>query len=53
VFENVAVSLEIAGAPKRVIRARVAETLERVGLAGRGNERTERALKAGEQHGVS
>jgi len=52
VFENVAVSLEIAGAPSRVIRSRVAETLERVGLAGRGNERTEH-LSGGEQQRVA
>src|SRR5262245_15225071 len=52
VFENVAVSLEIAGAPARVIRSRIAETLERVGLAGRGNERTEH-LSGGEQQRVA
>ncbi|MDH5672387.1 MAG: ATP-binding cassette domain-containing protein [Myxococcales bacterium] len=39
IFENVAVALEILGTPPKVVRARVAETLERVGLAGRGNER--------------
>jgi len=52
VFENVSVSLEIAGAPARVIRSRVAETLERVGLAGRGNERVEH-LSGGEQQRVA
>jgi cell division transport system ATP-binding protein len=51
VFENVAVSLEITGAPQRLIRARVAEALERVGLAGRGNERVEH-LSGGEQQRV-
>src|SRR5271156_4161410 len=35
-YENVAVALEVLGLPPRLIRARVAETLERVGLAGRG-----------------
>jgi len=52
VFENVAVSLEILGIPSRAIRSRVGETLERVGLAGRGNERTEQ-LSGGEQQRVS
>jgi cell division transport system ATP-binding protein len=40
VFENVSVALEIIGAPARVLRVRVSEALERVGLAGRGNDRT-------------
>jgi len=52
VFENVAVSLEIVGAAPRIIRSRVGETLDRVGLAGRGNERTE-TLSGGEQQRVS
>ena len=52
VYENVAVSMEILGSPVRVVRSRVAETLERVGLAGRGNERTER-LSGGEQQRVA
>ena len=52
VFENVAVSLEILGIPARAIRPRVVETLERVGLAGRGNERTEQ-LSGGEQQRVA
>ena len=34
VFENVAVTLEVLGLPQRLIRARVGEALERVGLAG-------------------
>src|SRR5258708_25819632 len=37
-YENVAVSLEILGLPQRLIRARVGEALERVGLAGRGED---------------
>jgi cell division transport system ATP-binding protein len=52
VFENVAVALEILGTSARLLRSRVAETLERVGLAGRGNERTE-TLSGGEQQRVA
>ena len=52
VYENVAVSLEIIGSPARLIRSKVAETLERVGLAGRGNERTE-TLSGGEQQRIA
>jgi cell division transport system ATP-binding protein len=52
VFENVSVSLEILGTPPRLVRARVAEALERVGLAGRGGERVEH-LSGGEQQRVS
>jgi cell division transport system ATP-binding protein len=44
VFENVAVALEIVSMPQRLIRSRVAEALERVGLAGRGPEQTARAI---------
>ena len=51
-FENIAVPLEIVGAPARVVRTRVGETLERVGLAGRGNERTG-TLSGGEQQRVA
>src|SRR5262245_39856831 len=36
VFENVAVTLEVLGLPSRLIRSRVGEALERVGLQGRG-----------------
>ncbi|MFW5921577.1 MAG: cell division ATP-binding protein FtsE, partial [Polyangiales bacterium] len=39
-FENVAIALEILSMPRRLVRARVAEALERVGLAGRGGDRT-------------
>jgi cell division transport system ATP-binding protein len=52
VFENVAVSLEILGTPARLVRGRVAETLERVGLAGRGDERVDH-LSGGEQQRVA
>ncbi len=36
VFENVAITLEVLGLPARLIRTRVGEALERVGLDGRG-----------------
>ncbi|NCQ61278.1 MAG: cell division ATP-binding protein FtsE [Myxococcales bacterium] len=52
VFENVAVALEILAMPRRLVRARVAEALERVGLAGRGGETTEN-LSGGEQQRVA
>lgn len=52
VYENVAVALEILSMPRRLVRARVAEALERVGLAGRGDERTEN-LSGGEQQRVA
>lgn len=38
VFENVSVALEVLGLPSRLVRTRVGEVLERVGLAGRGND---------------
>ena len=52
VYENVAVALEILDMPPRLVRARVAEALERVGLAGRGGDRTE-GLSGGEQQRVA
>jgi cell division transport system ATP-binding protein len=52
VFENVAVALEIMSVTPRLIRSRVSNALERVGLAGRGNERTGH-LSGGEQQRVS
>ncbi len=52
VFENVALALEILGMPQRVVRRRVGEALERVGLAGRESERTG-SLSGGEQQRVA
>ena len=52
VFENVAVALEILAMPRRLVRARVSEALERVGLAGRGEDLTG-ALSGGEQQRVA
>jgi cell division transport system ATP-binding protein len=52
VFENVAVALEIVSMPQRLIRSRVAEALERVGLAGRGPEQTSN-LSGGEKQRVA
>lgn len=52
VFENVAIALEILAMPTRLVRSRVAEALERVGLAGRGGERTGN-LSGGEQQRVA
>jgi cell division transport system ATP-binding protein len=51
VFDNVAVALEVVGLPPRLVRSRVAEALERVGLAGRGDELARR-LSGGEQQRV-
>src|SRR5580693_8145371 len=52
VYENVAVALEILGLPQRLIRARVGEALERVGLAGRGDDPAG-VLSGGEQQRVA
>lgn len=52
VFENVAIALEILDMPTRLIRSRVAEALERVGLSGRGDDRTAH-LSGGEQQRVA
>jgi cell division transport system ATP-binding protein len=52
VFENVAIALEILSMPRRLVRSRVAEALERVGLAGRGDEATG-GLSGGEQQRVA
>src|SRR5579859_707482 len=51
-YENVAVSLEVLGLPQRLIRARVGEALERVGLAGRGDD-APGVLSGGEQQRVA
>ena len=52
VFENVAVTLDVLGLPPRLIRARVGEALERVGLAGRGEDLAG-VLSGGEQQRVA
>jgi cell division transport system ATP-binding protein len=52
VYENVAIALEILDLPARLIRSRVAEALERVGLSGRGGDRTS-TLSGGEQQRVA
>src|SRR5580692_7698966 len=52
VYENVAVALEVIGLPQRLIRARVGEALERVGLAGRGDDAAA-VLSGGEQQRVA
>jgi len=52
VFENVAVALEILSMPRRLVRSRVAEALERVGLTGRGDDRTSN-MSGGEQQRVA
>jgi cell division transport system ATP-binding protein len=51
-YENVAVTLEVLGLPPRLIRARVGEALERVGLGGRG-ELPASVLSGGEQQRVA
>jgi cell division transport system ATP-binding protein len=52
VFENVAIALEVLGLPPRLIRTRVGEALERVGLAGRGDDPAG-VLSGGEQQRVA
>ncbi|MBN4059276.1 cell division ATP-binding protein FtsE [Endomicrobium sp. AH-315-J14] len=52
VFENVSITLEVMGRSPRLIRARVGDILERVGLSGRGGERVDR-LSGGEQQRVA
>jgi cell division transport system ATP-binding protein len=52
VFDNVAIPLEILGLPSRLVRTRVGEVLERVGLAGRGGDRAH-VLSGGEQQRVA
>ena len=52
VYENVAITLEVLGLPQRLIRARVGEALERVGLQGRGEDPAG-VLSGGEQQRVA
>ncbi|MCC6552696.1 MAG: ATP-binding cassette domain-containing protein [Polyangiaceae bacterium] len=52
VFDNVAITLDILGLPSRLLRTRVGEALERVGLAGRGGDRAQ-VLSGGEQQRVA
>jgi cell division transport system ATP-binding protein len=52
VFDNVAIPLEILGLPARLIRTRVGEVLERVGLAGRGVDKVS-GLSGGEQQRIA
>ncbi len=51
VYDNVAIALEVLGLPSRLIRTRVGEALERVGLSGRGGDPAE-VLSGGEQQRV-
>ncbi len=52
VFENVGVTLEVLGLPPRLVRTRVGEALERVGLAGHGDTPAG-VLSGGEQQRVA
>ena len=52
VYQNVAVALEVLGLPAKVVRSRVALSLERVGLEGRGEDPV-RVLSGGEQQRVA
>ncbi|MGK3984693.1 ATP-binding cassette domain-containing protein [Sorangium sp. So ce136] len=52
VFDNVAIALEVLGLPSRLLRTRVGEALERVGLSGRGGDRAQ-VLSGGEQQRVA
>ena len=52
VSENIALPLQVLGLPERLIQRRVGETLERVGLSGRGRDKT-LALSGGERQRVS
>ena len=49
---NGAIALDIRDMPRRLVRSRVGEALERVGLEGRGGERTEN-LSGGEMQRVA
>jgi cell division transport system ATP-binding protein len=52
VSQNVAVALEVLGVAPRVVRQRVGEALERVGLSGRGRDRASH-LSGGERQRVA
>src|SRR5262245_58416173 len=52
VFDNIAIALEVVGLPTRIIRTRVGEALERVGLAGRGSDQAQ-VLSGGEQQRIA
>ena len=52
VYENVAVALEVLGLPARLVRSRVGEALERVGLTGRGEDPAG-VLSGGEQQRIA
>lgn len=52
VVDNVALPLQVLGVPERLLRRRVGEVLERVGLGGRGAEPAGR-LSGGEQQRVA
>ena len=52
VSENVAIALEILEMPRRLVRSRVAEAIERVGLSGKGEQPT-CTLSGGEQQRVA
>ena len=50
VLDNVGVPLEVLGLPQRVIRTRVGEVLERVGLTGRGADLAGHLSEIGRAH---
>jgi cell division transport system ATP-binding protein len=52
VWDNVALPLEVLGVAQRLIRTRVGEVLERVGLGGRGSD-VASTLSGGEQQRVA
>lgn len=52
VFDNVAVALEVLGVPPRLVKLRVGQALERVGLSGRGPDLAG-TLSGGEQQRVA
>jgi cell division transport system ATP-binding protein len=51
-YDNVAIALEVLGLPSRLVRTRVGEALERVGLAGRGTDPAY-VLSGGEQQRIA